>query len=57
MVADMEVRLNQLPYRKETEEMHQVMSKMVAELHRMEHNLAVMLEIDDEKGGHADGDY
>lgn len=57
MVADMEVRLNNLPFRKETEEMHAVMSKMVAELHRMEHNLAVMLEIDDENGGHADGDY
>ena len=57
MVADMEVRLNALPYRRETEEMHCVMSKMVVELHRMERNLAAMLEIDDENGGHADGDY
>ena len=57
MVADMEVRLNALPYRRETEEMHGIMSKMVVELHRMERNLAAMLEIDDENGGHADGDY
>ena len=57
MVADMEVRLNALPYRRETEEMHGIMSKMVVELHRMERNLAAMLEIDDENGGHVDGDY
>ena len=57
MVADMEVRLNQLPYRKEREERQGVRSKMVVELHRMERNLAAMLEIDDENGGHADGDY
>ena len=58
-VADMELRLKNLPFNKETEGMRDVMYKMVAELHRMERNMSALLQTDDEieNGGNSDGNY
>lgn len=59
MVADMEKRLNGLPYREETKEMREVASKMVTELRKMEHNILAILQMDNKNGngGNIDGNY
>lgn len=57
MAADMEARLNGLPYREETKEMREAASKMLIELRKMEYNIAAILQMDDMNGngGNTDG--